>query len=214
MNVAYLHGFASSPLSKKGLALKAALAAHGRTLQLPDLNAPSFAQLSLRSMLGVLDRLDRGAPWSFVGSSLGGWLAARWAELHPERVERLVLLCPAFDLSERWPSLLPPGALELWRSQGYLQFPDAAGVPTPVHYALYEESLRERGRPVVPCPTLVIHGRRDERVPIESSRAYARSHSQVELLELDDDHEMIASTERIAREALAFLRVDTHGADP
>ena len=31
---------------------------------------------------------------------MGGYLAARWAQLHPERVERLFLMCPAFNFVE------------------------------------------------------------------------------------------------------------------
>jgi pimeloyl-ACP methyl ester carboxylesterase len=29
-----------------------------------------------------------------IGSSMGGYIAARYAELHPEQVAKLVLLCP------------------------------------------------------------------------------------------------------------------------
>ncbi|MEV8534977.1 alpha/beta hydrolase [Streptomyces sp. NPDC051211] len=45
-------------------------------------------------VLALMDRLgiDRAA---LVGSSYGGQVALRLAALHPERVERLVLLCPA-----------------------------------------------------------------------------------------------------------------------
>lgn len=148
MRHAYLHGFAGSPLSKKGLLLERAFKAAGLELLLPDLNAPSFAELSPRAMLGVLDRLDTGPGdeqgWGFVGSSLGGWLAARWAGVHPGRVARLLLLCPAFDLASRWPQLLPPGAMDKWRREGSLLMPDAAGTLTRVHYRFYEESRRPR----------------------------------------------------------------------
>lgn len=38
-----------------------------------------------------------------------------------------------------------------------------------------------------PCPTTVVHGARDEIIPIEISRAWCRQHA-VTLLECDDDH--------------------------
>lgn len=47
---------------------------------------------------------------SMVGLSLGGWMALRYATVFPERVEKLVLLCPGGLFRERrdflWKSLL------------------------------------------------------------------------------------------------------------
>jgi pimeloyl-ACP methyl ester carboxylesterase len=204
---AYLHGFASGPLSRKGQRLRAAFAERGLELALPDLNRPSFGALSLAAMLDELDRMaDGGERWGFVGSSLGGWLAARWAALHPERVERLVLLCPAFDLPARWPVILGREAMARWEEDGALPVPDGAGVPTPLHYAFFEESLAEEPRPVPPCPTLVIHGTRDDRVPIESSRRLRDAHPErVTLVEVDDGHDLLASQSLIVDRTLAFL---------
>lgn len=43
-----------------------------------------------------------------AGSSLGGWLALKLAEDHPERVAGLLLIAPALDFTERiWSSLSP-----------------------------------------------------------------------------------------------------------
>ena len=111
---AYLHGFASSPLSNKGVALERLFSERGLPFERPDLNRPSFSKLSHGAMLAAVDEMDgraraEGQTWRFVGSSLGGWLAARWAELHPERVDRLLLLCPGFHLAERWPHLVGAG---------------------------------------------------------------------------------------------------------
>ena len=46
VRVAYLHGFASSPASRKARVLGERLAARGHTLHVPDLRRPSFAHLS------------------------------------------------------------------------------------------------------------------------------------------------------------------------
>ncbi len=200
---AYLHGFASSPSSKKGLALRHRFAQRGVTLELPDLNQPSFEEISHDACLGALDAMDRmqaqdtGARWCLIGSSFGGWLAARWAELHPERVERMVLLCPGFDLAQRWPEILGGEQMAKWGTEGHLYMQDATGTYAPVHYGFYVEALRQPGRPRVPCPTLIIHGTRDEVVPITSSRDYAAAHG-LPLLEVDDDHGLAASVDRIA----------------
>ena len=44
-----------------------------------------------------------GTKLEFVPALVTDW--ATWAELHPERVERMFLLCPGFDLPSRWPLL-------------------------------------------------------------------------------------------------------------
>lgn len=200
---AYLHGFASGPRSRKGVALARVLGARGITLERPDLNRPSFARLSHDAMLAELDAIDEeakreGVTWRFVGSSLGGWLAARWAELHPDRVDRLVLLCPGFDLSARWPKLFGADAMAEWAREGEMIVRDGAGDPVALWYGFYQESLRQPAWPVVPCPTVIVHGTRDVTVPVESSRRYASEHANVRLVEVDDDHEMTGSIEVIA----------------
>ena len=209
MRRAYLHGFASGPLSKKGQRLARAFAARGLELRLPDLNAPSFRALGLAAMLERLDEMDASdgddEGWGLVGSSLGGWLAARWAELRPDRVRRLVLLCPAFDLAARWPQLLPPGSMETWAREGALSMPDGAGVPQPVHYRFYEESRQQPAFPDARCPTLVIHGTRDERVPIEGSRAWVAARPNATLIEVDDVHDLLSSLDEIEARAVDLL---------
>ncbi|HJL20209.1 MAG TPA: YqiA/YcfP family alpha/beta fold hydrolase [Sandaracinaceae bacterium LLY-WYZ-13_1] len=209
MQRAYLHGFASGPLSKKGQRLRAAFEEAGLALRLPDLNVPSFERLSLTAMLDALDALDAAEGdaegWGLVGSSLGGWLAARWAERRPARVARLLLLCPAFDLAARWPSLLPPGAMRTWERSGALILPDGAGTPRPVHYRFYEEAREQPALPEVTCETRIVHGTRDERVPVEGSRHYAAARPHVTLVEVDDVHDLLASQDRVVEEALAWL---------
>ena len=63
MRYAYLHGFGSSPRTHKGVVLAQAMAERGATLVCPDLNAPSFAQLSTLAALArtklVLATADR-----------------------------------------------------------------------------------------------------------------------------------------------------------
>ncbi len=200
---AYLHGFGSGPSSHKGQALAALFAARGLVLERPDLNRPSFATLDHAAMAAALDELDastEGGPWRFIGSSLGGWLAAYWASQNPARVDRMVLLCPGFHLCERWPSVVGDDEYLAWERDGSLRFPDVDGVPVAVHWGFIESAMRMPEAPAVPCPTLIIHGRRDQIVPIDCSRDYAASHPNVRLLEVDDDHALVSSMERVAAE--------------
>jgi pimeloyl-ACP methyl ester carboxylesterase len=57
----------------------------------------------------------------------------------------------------------------------------------------------------VRVPVLIIHGRRDEVVDIELSRAWKRNKRHVRLVEVDDGHELAGSLDLILREADAFL---------
>jgi pimeloyl-ACP methyl ester carboxylesterase len=43
-----------------------------------------------------------------------------------------------------------------------------------------------------PSPTIIIHGRHDEVIPIDVSRRFARTHG-AELIEVDDDHALAGS---------------------
>ena len=206
MQHAYLHGFGSSAQSTKGTALRRALAPLGLELQLPDLNCPSFARLEIGAALRHLSVLS--APhdhWALIGSSLGGYLAALFACQHPARIQRLILLCPGFGLAERWPTLLGSAALHRWRHDGRLPFTNGAGVLEWVHWRFIEEASEHEAWPVPPCPTLIIHGRQDETVPITGSRQVAQRHAHIELFEVEDDHGLVGSLPLIERACELFL---------
>ena len=59
--------------------------------------------------------------------------------------------------------------------------------------------------PDVTCETLIIHGLQDDTVPIESSRTYAAARANVQLTEVDDDHQLGGSVDRIFDEAMRFF---------
>lgn len=205
----HLHGFASNAQSVKGQRLAEAFSQRGVSLETPDLNRPSFATLTYSACLQYLEEMLAGdAPVVLSGSSFGGYLAARWAELHPDRVERLLLLCPAFDLVGRWPRILGQPAMAQWERDGTLVFPDRDGKPTPVHWGLVEDARRHPTHPEVPCPTVIIHGTQDEIVPIASSRDYAAARDHVRLVEVDDVHTLENSIDVVIRVALEHLLGD------
>lgn len=214
---AYLHGFGSSPKSFKGTVLAAALSRSGVHLAIPDLNAPSFRHLTVTDMLDVLDRLDDagedGGTWRFIGSSLGGYLAALWASYNPFRVDRLVLLAPALDLPSHLEALAGPGGVARWEREGALPFPDGEGKRVPVHYRFVQDVRMYPPWPEVTCPTLIFHGRRDDRIPLENSRGYARQRPHVRLVELDDDHEMRRSIFLVEQEVRSFFHLSSADGD-
>jgi len=201
----YLHGFASGPGSTKGVAFAEHYARRGITLDRLDLRVPSLPHLRLSAMLATVQQAIGGAGDLAVilGSSLGGLVAARVAERDP-RVVALVLLAPAFQLIARWRAL--PG-WDDWRRTGWRQIHDyTTHQPAQIDFGFAEDAMAiDVGDPDVRVPTLILHGVRDDAVPVETSRAFARGKPHVRLLELDDGHELIASLPRLFSEADRFL---------
>ncbi len=201
----YLHGFASGPRSTKGVAFAEHFARLGVAIERLDLRVPSFAHLRLSAMLDVVQRAIGGERDRAVvlGSSLGGLTAARVAE-RDARVSALILLAPAFQLIDRWREL--PGWAD-WQRTGWREVLDyTTGQPARVDFEFVREAEAiDRGFPDVRVPTLSLHGRHDDVVPIERSREFARDRANVRLVELDDGHELVASLPRLLAETEAFL---------
>jgi pimeloyl-ACP methyl ester carboxylesterase len=207
----YLHGFASGPESQKGRALAARFAKRGIALERLDLRVPSLEHLRLSAMLETVTAALGGPRDRAVvfGSSLGGLTALRVAEAEP-RVFALVLLAPALDLAARWAARLGDAELRAWRETGWLAIDDHAEKRRArVDFGFLEDCARldrERGVwPDVRVPTLIVHGRADDVVDIELSRAFARGKRHVRLVEVDDGHELSSSIERIGAEAERHL---------
>jgi len=201
----YLHGFASSPGSAKGVAFAEHYRRRGIALDRLDLRVPSLEQLRLSAMLAAVQQAIGGAGDRAVvlGSSLGGLTAARIAERDP-RVVALVLLAPAFQLIARWRAL--PG-WDDWRRTGWREILDyQTRQPARVDFGFAEDAMAiDVGYPDVRVPTLILHGIRDDAVPIETSRAFAQDKPHVQLIELDDGHDLIASLPRLFDETDRFL---------
>jgi pimeloyl-ACP methyl ester carboxylesterase len=85
----------------------------------PGLSAPSRPPLASDAYALWLDDVMRGLGLeraSIVGVSLGGWLALDYATRRPERVERVVLLCPGGVGRQKkgWMLFLPLMFLGRW----------------------------------------------------------------------------------------------------
>lgn len=212
----YLHGFASSPSSQKARIFRERFAARQVRLEVPDLNQGEggFMGLTITRMLrsaaaaGERARraagLERDAPVVYIGSSLGGYVAALLAARAP--VAALVLLAPAFDFTGRFASHRPFEDLEAAAIRGYFEvYHYGLGAPARIGYELVDDGLRYEPFPAVSAPALVLHGRRDESVPCELSEKFCEGCENARLVVLDDDHQLLATIEPIWRETEAFL---------
>lgn len=209
----YLHGFASSPGSTKAKAFVRWGAERGVTIEALDLRTPSLEHLRFSA---ILDRVktaigpDPKARAVLVGSSLGGLTACRVAESDP-RVCAVFAMAPAFRLAERWRKRLGEEAWNEWRERDALAIDDwATGRKTHVDFGFVEELGRlDTGFPDVRVPVRIVHGTKDEIVDIELSRSWARGKPHVRLVEVDDTHELTASTDLLLREATSFFAAFT-----
>jgi len=203
----YLHGFASGPGSTKGVGFADDFAGRGLAVERLDLRVPSLEHLRLSRMIEhVLTRVGDREPCVLIGSSLGGLTAARVAERSPQ-VKALVLMAPAFQLVPRWRERLGDEAWQAWASSGWLAIHDyAERRDSRVDFGFAQDAIAtDDGWPAAVVPTLIFHGTRDEAVDVELSRAWTVRNPDTSLVELDDDHQLVASLPAILPRAWEFL---------
>lgn len=207
-----LHGFASSARSTKNRYLEEKLQAY------PDVAfhaldfSPTPADFEYMTTTGLINRarqyvLDHHlGPLDIVGSSFGGLIAVHYAHRFGG-VDKMLLLAPGL----RWLS----GGMSEARLAGFRE----AGVATVPHYAFDRElplryDIHQDGLgyldPIAPaCPVTIIHGNRDTTAPFEDSRRWATEHpEQVQLIEVDADHDLNGHIELIWEHVQRFLLQD------
>lgn len=242
----YLHGFCSSPGSRKAQFFKARFAECGIELEIPDLNRGpdgrgEFRRLTItrqieqvRALVAELDARDASAgrppsALTLIGSSMGGYVATLYAlasraeaERNGEssdqgeesasaspagRVERMLLMAPAFGFVTRHRRLQGEAFFEEWRVRGFQEF-DHYGYDArlPLDYGMVQDALAWEERSVAgDLRAFVVQGLYDETVPPETALAYQRGNRAAEVLLLHSDHSLTDATETIWRRARSFL---------
>ncbi|MEA5504595.1 YqiA/YcfP family alpha/beta fold hydrolase [Halotia wernerae UHCC 0503] len=210
MQYIYLHGFASSPQSAKAQDISDRFAKIQVKLKIPDLNAGDFSQLTITRQLTqvALEFPDDSVPITLIGSSLGGLTSAHLGQKYPQ-VQRLVLLAPAFGFLSHWLPKLGDEELQRWQQEKHLMiyhYGEERSLPLSYNFVTdatqYREEILQR-----PIPTLILHGKQDEVIPIEASQDFAGSRPWVELIELDSDHGLGNVTQEIWQAICLFCQL-------
>jgi uncharacterized protein len=217
VQVFYLHGFASSPLSSKARYFGERLADCGVKIHTPDFNQPDFSTLTISRMLQQLEKRIAATPPGpvvLVGSSLGGFLAIETAARqvnearHP--IVRLVLLAPAVELEwDRWSGIAASGGVDAWRRNGAIEiFHYADEKPRTLKYGFYEDAQRyNASRRRLSPPALIFQGRRDESVSPAIVEKFANAQPDATLRLLDDGHQLKDSLDVMWHETSRFLNL-------
>jgi uncharacterized protein len=209
MRFLYLHGFASSPDSRKARAFRESLEACDIQLEVPDLAEGDFAHLTISRQLRVIENSLNGAPCRLIGSSMGGYLAALYAASHPE-VDRLILMAPAFGFVARWREMQGPEAMARWKETGWLEVLHYGDRATRrVHYGLFEDAGHFPAFPDFHQPAVIFHGVHDHVVPIDLSRTFVAEHPNAELREVESDHELLNVLDAITAQSVPYLTAKT-----
>lgn len=205
LRVLYVHGFASSPNSRKARFFAEKFENLGVKLEILDMAEQNFERLTISGQLALMERVSRSEPVSLIGSSLGGYVASLYAARHSE-VAKLVLLAPAFRFHQLWADELGPERLELWRKEGLLPiFHYGEGREVAIGYQLMEDAARYEAFPDFCQPALLFHGNHDPVVPVAYASAFADRHPNVRLLVMDSGHELTDVLDRIWPQARDFL---------
>jgi pimeloyl-ACP methyl ester carboxylesterase len=203
--ILYLHGFASGPSSSKARFFRDQLYSAGATVEIPDLAAGDFEHLTLTGQLAVIEKAARGEPVSLMGSSMGGYLAALYAQRHLE-VARVVLLAPAFRFARRWQERYGHEAMEQWRRSGTVEvYHYAENRQRSLAYDLVTDAERYEDYPNFHQPALIFHGAHDDVVPAAYSTEFAAAHPNSSLEILDSGHELLNVLDYMARKVTPFL---------
>lgn len=194
----YLHGFASSPLSVKAQYLQRRFANLGLELKLFDLNQGDFSHLTLTRQLKQVEseiqsllELEKSPNLTLIGSSFGGLTAAWLAHRNPE-IKRLILLAPAWEFLSNLLTQFGSEKLAKWqKDQDFNVNHFAEKKELPLHYQFITDLTQYPDEKLtVSSPTLILHGREDEVIPLTASRRFILRHPGVKLIELDSDHSL------------------------
>ncbi|MEO1066018.1 MAG: alpha/beta hydrolase [Pseudomonadota bacterium] len=176
----WLSGFKSSMMGEKATAIAAWATEANHTFTRFDysghgLSGGAFEEGTISRWLGealAVFTSETTGPQVMIGSSMGGWIALLLARAlqDKERLRGMVLIAPAWDMTERlmW-ARFPHAIKSEIRDKGFFERPSAYGDgPYTITNTLIEDGKRHLigdDSFQVGCPIHILHGREDVDVP-------------------------------------------------
>ena len=206
----YLHGFASSPSSKKAVVFKNKFKAIGLSLLVPDLEKGNFENMNLTFQINILfDLLDKyqDEEVCLVGSSMGGYLAAIAAQKRTN-VKAIYLMAPGFNFMDRWMKKL---GLDCEDETSWISmipvFHYRYGVTKLISTRIFKDAKNwsdlKLDREI---PVRIVHGVHDEVVSVNESRNFIVDRPWTSLKELDADHGLLSHVDWIVTDSIKFFK--------
>ena len=206
--IVFFPGYASDMEGAKALALDGFAEQRGPSMLRFDYSGTGSSggefeegtlSLWLEEALALIDELAKG-PLILVGSSMGAWIALHVALLRPERVQALVGIAAAPDFTE-WG--FSEEQKQQLRTNGRIEEPNPYGPEPSIFTHVFWQSgqkllLLEREIPV-DCPVRLLHGEKDEEVPLEVAFRLMRQlrSSDVQLNVLKDGRHRLSEPHEI-----------------
>ncbi len=210
----YLHGLGSGPESRKARLIGEHFTTRGYKVALPSISLPSLEELSPQAaVLFVSEEIKASLKGEFVliGSSFGAFVANHALRLlHEEerlRVAKCVLIAPLFDPWDTRGGLLTPDRERVWREKGTFPIMDLGkGREVSVHYRFVEELRELSVSPIsYEVSTLIVHGAKDEVVPVSQSREFSSTRPWVRLEIFEDTHQLLKDPEALLAVLEGFI---------
>lgn len=200
MRVTFAHGLWSSTESSKAKHMRSL----GWDVMTLDMRAQGWNQQQQTQV--VLDAIDEHGPFDLlVGSSFGGLATANAAAQRPDLDLKLVLLAPAFGYHDLLREQLGPKGMETWKTTGTRAFePPGWEEPVNLPYGFVEDAVSVSW-PELIHPTAILHGIKDDVVPLANSQRAIEGRPNVHLEVVDDDHRLHGSLDRLADMAAQVL---------
>jgi pimeloyl-ACP methyl ester carboxylesterase len=182
MRVLFAHGFEGGPLGSKPTYMRDELGW--------EVTSPVMSELGwdIESQTRVLlNFIDDGDYDLVIGSSMGGLAAANASSMRRDSDFRLLLIAPAFGLSDSWEGL-SEDELGHWKKTGKRTY---RGFEIEIELDWnFMEAAKRMSWPEVAHPTTIIHGSRDEVVSLSVSEVVADVSELVDLVVIEDGHRM------------------------
>jgi pimeloyl-ACP methyl ester carboxylesterase len=216
MQILYLYGFASGPLSNKAQFFKKNFQLIPISLYIYDFipTPEAFTTMSCSNLVNnLIKHIHEVFPDNqliIIGSSFGGFLATWYAYLYPDKVDKLILMAPALKFSADFISTMLETTPSEWKQNNTILIDHYRfGGDIPINYSFYID-LKNNPPPdffssKFLVPTIIFHGINDEVVPPQWSQDFAEINPLITLYSLEDDHQLLNQKEFMWKIIKSFL---------